>query len=88
MRLSLTSAFDYHRWKGRVGKMVGYFPANYVYGLDRIEVEEEEENTTSRGQADSQDFEYFESYSRLVSHYSIHSLAPFSLCSMSNLQIT
>lgn len=54
-------------WKGSIdGEKHGYFPANYVTGLESVEVGELNEVTCN-----FQDKEYFEGYSNLVGYSSI-----------------
>lgn len=65
--ITVEGQWDKIWWKGSVGDEVGFFPANYVAGLDKIKVEEEPEEDESK--ADWQDDEYFDSYATLTIHH-------------------
>eukprot|EP00466_Bigelowiella_natans_P004648 jgi/Bigna1/38618/e_gw1.27.106.1 len=57
--------YDEVWWKGQIGDKVGYFAAQYVSGLDEVEVEEDNDDS---GDVDLQDDEYFGEYSGLKIH--------------------
>ena len=57
--------YDADWWKGYIGDRRGFFPANYVSGLEHVsDVAKVEDSTTNY-----QDAEYFDGYSHLVSRY-------------------
>jgi hypothetical protein len=52
-------------YKGRIGDHVGFFPANYVRGLENVHVQQVDAGELE-GEGDWQDHEYFDSYANLV----------------------
>jgi 2-polyprenyl-3-methyl-5-hydroxy-6-metoxy-1,4-benzoquinol methylase len=52
-------------FKGRVGEEIGYFPSNYVHGIENVQVEQ---SKPGEGDGDWQDTEYFDSYANLTIH--------------------
>lgn len=66
--------FDKNWWKGRLGDKVGYFPHNYVSGLEAIELDSSSDDEGSAGAW--QDDEYFGEYSGLKIHLEMLSDEP------------
>ncbi len=62
--IGVDGQYDEVWWKGVVRNDVGYFPANYVSGLDQIELEDSD----SSGDGNLQDDDYFGEYSNLKIH--------------------
>jgi hypothetical protein len=52
-------------YKGKIGQDSGFFPANYVKGLENVHVGQVEMEQ-NEGEGDWQDHEYFDSYANLV----------------------
>lgn len=52
-------------YKGKIGEDVGYFPSNYVYGIQAVDVPT---STNNQSDGDWQDTEYFDSYANLNIH--------------------
>src|SRR5689334_17593794 len=66
-RILVEGQYDKDWWKGSLGDDVGFFPANFVAGLERIQLQEDEEE--ERDGKHWQDSEYFDSYATLVIHH-------------------
>ncbi|GAB5366788.1 hypothetical protein AAMO2058_001173500 [Amorphochlora amoebiformis] len=73
-KISVYGQYDKIWWKGRIDDQIGYFPAQYVSGLEEISVEESDDDEDAM-----QDEEYFDEYSTLKLHLEMLSDRPRTL---------